>query len=502
MGSHTDQIWTDDLRYISRELPMMMMVHVSASMLLPIRMCLMWILPMLSMASYVTVTLVVEMPLPRQDRLDIVALLIFCAICILGAYEREHWMRKEWIAARSAKHRLAHIEGLQDIVFATCSCILRLDEVLTIISADVQKTTRMERTNLQGHSMVEFLGHRDQELFDITVQKVLEDKLPMSIGVTLTFSSTRDGEVRYPQSDFLQADLLIVPAMQAEDRQRCIIGVFEHVQDQVHERLQDRSFEFFEGRSSEVSLEYSGSCTTDKSHATEGSDKYRRPPFGGTSKDALVQTDPVQTSTRAVETMIVWNEDAFRTCGILPPMPSYSGSVNPASDRGNFAVDGQSTSSSGASSDGSTRQRKSPRRSSTLKSENKPSRNQPGETRICKSILNNANKAGFLNPRPTVYFESMATTLGPIPFSHRCMSISLMLQHWNLQRDPRFCCPYHCAVHAADRAVAWLQKNPCKPLWTPKCDWQCTRCSGVNEFKYKHCYICGLRNTARQLTAL
>lgn len=100
------------------------------------------------------------------------------------------------------------------------------------------------------------------------------------------------------------------------------------------------------------------------------------------------------------------------------------------------------------------------------------------------------------------FSESVASSAGRINLSvascfidttlhTRRKSIIIAMHHWNLQRDPESCCPWHHAVRAVEEVAQLEKRTPCKPLWSPFLGWQCTQCTGLNYKSVEPCNVCG-----------
>jgi hypothetical protein len=106
-----------------------------------------------------------------------------------------------------------------------------------------------------------------------------------------------------------------------------------------------------------------------------------------------------------------------------------------------------------------------------------------------RSAAENVRWAGRKNadPWPPPSISSYAMTC-----PQTCQeSLRQVMQHWNVSRNSKSCCPLHQSVAFAITLLKQLAKDPCEPLWSPHLGWQCgVDCNALNHQDALRCRVC------------
>jgi hypothetical protein len=70
-------------------------------------------------------------------------------------------------------------------------------------------------------------------------------------------------------------------------------------------------------------------------------------------------------------------------------------------------------------------------------------------------------------------------------------SLRQVMQHWNVPRNSKSCCPLHQSVQIARMLLTQVANDPCEPLWSPHVGWQCGGdCNALNHEGALRCKVC------------
>jgi hypothetical protein len=75
------------------------------------------------------------------------------------------------------------------------------------------------------------------------------------------------------------------------------------------------------------------------------------------------------------------------------------------------------------------------------------------------------------------------------------------MQHWNVPRNSKSCCPLHQSAAIARTLLRQLANDPCEPLWSPHLGWQCGGdCNALNHEGALRCNVCNSSSLWNEVT--
>lgn len=206
-GVRPEDVWREDTRAAEgRTVLAIDAVVASTCLFLPIRSCILWIMPLGAWSSFTALTLGVGSPWPGNEILfpSLLAFLLTFAYC--GAHEKERNARQRWIAQHVCHQQQGVIQensalaqGMQDLAEHFCNIVIKLDEDLRAFGVD-QSHKEFFQLQMQGRSLADVIAAEDQERYSALMSQVTASRIPGCITVTLR-----------RESGSLDATLLVVP---------------------------------------------------------------------------------------------------------------------------------------------------------------------------------------------------------------------------------------------------------------------------------------------------
>lgn len=170
MGVSPEEVW--DSKMDQSEVTTLVqkgLVLIGTAVFLPIRACVMWVIPFSAVLIYLLVVNLVGSADPTVMpwnvlRLCLTALLCFIASCRNECYMRERWMLQHRLMEREADVResSALAGAYQLVTGALCDVVMQLSHDLTFQAADSSLELYFGRA-LEGVQLLEFLNQEDQQ---------------------------------------------------------------------------------------------------------------------------------------------------------------------------------------------------------------------------------------------------------------------------------------------------------------------------------------------------
>jgi len=90
----------------------------------------------------------------------------------------------------------------------------------------------------------------------------------------------------------------------------------------------------------------------------------------------------------------------------------------------------------------------------------------------------------------SAFEEPFLSSFKRTPYPQLCNGILELIQHWNLPRSHRSCCPKHSTLQGMKAILKVCLKDSCEPLWSPCTSWQCKECCYMYDESADFCLNC------------
>eukprot|EP00930_Biecheleria_cincta_P071177 TRINITY_DN5869_c0_g2_i1.p1 TRINITY_DN5869_c0_g2~~TRINITY_DN5869_c0_g2_i1.p1 ORF type:complete len:603 (+),score=61.16 TRINITY_DN5869_c0_g2_i1:37-1845(+) len=198
-GTHPSDVWQHDVR--GTEVFILLAIDgllTAVAMYVPIRSCVLWILPCCGVGSYLVMLLALDVVMPNDRHLTVGALALLAFFSMHGAFQNDKRRRENWKAlcrvmeteevVMEQTHYIADasalVRGLTDVATALCDFLLHLSTDLKITSSQKTHSAFFE-ADIEGVNFVDLLGKDDAERFQHFIELVTDAHVPACLPVTV-----------------------------------------------------------------------------------------------------------------------------------------------------------------------------------------------------------------------------------------------------------------------------------------------------------------------------
>lgn len=203
-GKHPTQVWAHDARgaevYILLALDGIMTV---TAMYIPIRSCVLWVLHLCGVGSYMCMLVVVDSVFPDDRFKSVCSIVALTVIAYHGAYRNEKQRREKWIALQQVieatevvkqqetqiAETTALVKGLRSVANALCDIIVKLTEDLRVCGTEAMLDAFFEQ-KMEGRLFSEVLADGDCLRFKALVSTVSSEQVHACMPVTIRKKSS------------------------------------------------------------------------------------------------------------------------------------------------------------------------------------------------------------------------------------------------------------------------------------------------------------------------
>eukprot|EP00931_Biecheleriopsis_adriatica_P061463 TRINITY_DN36959_c0_g1_i1.p1 TRINITY_DN36959_c0_g1~~TRINITY_DN36959_c0_g1_i1.p1 ORF type:complete len:604 (+),score=64.71 TRINITY_DN36959_c0_g1_i1:100-1911(+) len=200
LGYEPSTVWQHDAR--GTEVFILLAIDgtfTAVAMYVPVRSCVMWILPFVGVGCYVCMLTIIDSVFPNDKHLTIGAFLLLSFFSQHGAFQDEqrrrenfeayqHILRTEEVVVEQ-HHKIedtfALVAGLRGVATSLCDFLLDLSSDLKISHAEKMHAAFFERESIEGIRFTELLNVDDTLRFEKLVSLVSKQHVPACLPVTV-----------------------------------------------------------------------------------------------------------------------------------------------------------------------------------------------------------------------------------------------------------------------------------------------------------------------------
>mmetsp|Transcript_86310 Transcript_86310/g.217511 ORF Transcript_86310/g.217511 Transcript_86310/m.217511 type:complete len:840 (+) Transcript_86310:76-2595(+) len=215
VGADPEKVWMHETRSSEMLTILSLVAQVMAvCMYMPIRVCILWIVPACASLVYIVVIALVGSPFPASMYKIALGLPAMCFFCYQGARRHERHIREKWLAMQRIEEQDTELEdraslarAFHEVAGTLCDIVVILRPDLTITDADTTHQAFFGQA-INGHPFSGMLIEADRPRFEKALQEASESQslqsLPASLDlpfatlcVQLVLVDTRGGNKRY-----------------------------------------------------------------------------------------------------------------------------------------------------------------------------------------------------------------------------------------------------------------------------------------------------------------